>query len=171
MKVSAIIPIVAILLSLSNPCSAGIARVLVMIIKVGIKGAETANDLSDSVNNDNSRRSFDVLPRVAIADGTPKAQTHGKPNSSKNKNKNQNSQNDGWSPQPAASLCEKRLKKVTVKFSVSKKNDVTIMNVPAACMTLATAFLGNNPDGGAPVPLGKSWSTRHLDVLVKLDSG
>lgn len=37
MKVSAIIPIVSILLSLSEPSSAGLARVLVMVIKAGIK--------------------------------------------------------------------------------------------------------------------------------------
>lgn len=172
MKISATIPIVDILLSLSEPSSAGLARVLVMVIKAGIKAAETANDLSDAVNNDNSRRSFDVFPRVAIVDGTPKAQTNGKPSSHKNKNQH-NQKDDAMAglPQPAASLCEKQLKKVTVKFSVSKKNDVTIMNVPPACMTLATVFLGNNPDGGAPVPLDKSWSKRHLDVLVKLDPG
>lgn len=61
--------------------------------------------------------------------------------------------------QPAASLCEKQLQKMTAEFSVGKSNDVKTMNV---CMTSATVFLSNNPDGAALVPLRKSWSRRHL---------
>lgn len=57
-------------------------------------------------------------------------------------------------PQPAADECKGQLHGATINFSPLPNNGVQIDGVPSACMTLATVFLGTNPEGPAPTPMG-----------------
>lgn len=57
-------------------------------------------------------------------------------------------------PQPAAHDCKSQLSSSTVTFSSAENNGVRLDGVPSACMTLANVFLGENPDGPAPTPMG-----------------
>ena len=158
MKITAVVPVAALALSFVDPSQAGIGQVFRL-------GARAVGGIVEEATDNNSRRSFDenvdTNNFADLEDQVPQAQVHAR---------DSNAQNADL-PEPAASICQNQLKGKHVKFSVSKNNDVTIKGVPPACMTLATVFLNDHPDGGAPVPMGKLWPQRHLDAIVKQDSG
>ncbi|KAI4276038.1 MAG: hypothetical protein L6R38_005759 [Xanthoria sp. 2 TBL-2021] len=60
-------------------------------------------------------------------------------------------------PEQAANDCRGQLQTATVNVSPVGDNGVRFDGVPSACMTLATVFLGNNPQAdSAPIPMGSA---------------
>lgn len=57
-------------------------------------------------------------------------------------------------PQLAADDCKAQLQGVNVEVSTIDNNGVRMDNVPSSCMTLATVFLGEDPNQPAPTPMG-----------------
>lgn len=163
MQLKTLIPLaIPLFLSLLQPCPAPIGQAIGLAIRVGTKFVHAGNDIADHVNNNNnSRRTIpEIFPRANTkGKGKGKGKSRGNGHGHSNKNKQNDSNDDDLLanlPQPAANLCKQQLANVEVKFHVDEKNHhVKIYQVPPACMTLATVFLGDNPTGGAPVPLGK----------------
>lgn len=131
--------IIALFASFLQICPAplgGLVRIGTSLVKGAV---ETASDINDQVQN-NSRRTlitldgddFDEHAYLQARDDNPFAGL----------------------PEPASSICQNQLKGVTVNFQVNG-NTVTIGNVPSACMTLATVFLGNNPGAHGPIPMSE----------------
>lgn len=60
-------------------------------------------------------------------------------------------------PAAAQAICQQQLHGVTVQVSKVGENNVRFDNVPPACMTLASVFLGQNRPGQAqPIPMGSA---------------
>lgn len=160
MQIKALIPLtIPLFLSLIQPCPAPIGQAISLGVRVGSKVVHAGSDIADHTSN-NSRR---TVPEISIREanngnGNGNGKNRGTGNGNGNKNGNHDSDNDddvlAGLPQPAANICKQQLTNAEVRFQINN-NKVKVDGVPPACMTLATVFLGNNPDGGAPVPLGK----------------
>ncbi|KAI4139939.1 MAG: hypothetical protein LQ341_004022 [Variospora aurantia] len=60
-------------------------------------------------------------------------------------------------PEQAANDCRGQLQTANVNVSPVGVNGVRFDGVPSACMTLATVFLGDNPQAdSAPIPMGSA---------------
>lgn len=160
MQIKALIPLtIPLFLSLIQPCPAPIGQAISLGVRVGSKVVHAGSDIADHTSN-NSRR---TVPEISIREanngnGNGNGKNRGTGNGNGNKNGNHDSDNDddvlAGLPQPAANICKQQLTNAEVRFQINN-NKVKVDGVPPACMTLATVFLGDNPDGGAPVPLGK----------------
>lgn len=160
MQIKALIPLtIPLFLSLIQPCPAPIGQAISLGVRVGSKVVHAGSDIADHTSN-NSRR---TVPEISIREannGNGKNRGTGTGNGNKNGNHDSDDDDDddddvlAGLPQPAANICKQQLTNAEVRFHINN-NKVKVDGVPPACMTLATVFLGNNPDGGAPVPLGK----------------
>ncbi|EYE96922.1 uncharacterized protein EURHEDRAFT_410715 [Aspergillus ruber CBS 135680] len=139
--------VIALFASFLQICPApigGLARIGVRLVKGAV---DAGSSINDEVQN-NSRRTlitldgdhFDEHAYLQARDDDPFAGL----------------------PEPAATQCKGQLKDVTVSFKFDG-NTVTIGNVPATCMTLATVFLGDNPGAHGPIPMSSS-SLKYTNV-------
>lgn len=171
MQIKALIPLtIPLFLSLIQPCPAPIGQAISLGVRVGSKLVHAGNDVADHVSNNSRRTDPGIFIREANngnGNGNGNGKNRGTGNGTGNKNGNQNGNHDSGDdnddvlaglPQPAANICKQQLTNREVRFHVNN-NNVKVDGVPPACMTLATVFLGDNPDGGAPVPLGKLFSS------------
>lgn len=151
----------ALLLSLLNLCTAKIGGLAKLGGKLAKDGIETASDINDHVQNNNRRA-------MAVPFGD-------KPASS---NQYDHEQLGGYIyarddedpfaglPEPAVSQCKGQLKGTTIKYRVINNKSVRFDNVPSTCMTLANVFLGKNPGGAAPIPMGEFLLSRTLYLIL-----